>query len=66
VAKAARENTAMKENSPSRVLVRGDYAILARRRATVYESFTTVRFKDRKRSAQSYGTFWYLMSRRFC
>jgi len=56
----------MKENSPLRVLVREDHASLARRRATVYQSFTTVRFQDRKRSAQSNGTFWYLMSRRFC
>jgi hypothetical protein len=56
----------MKENSEAGlVLVRRDSASLARRRARALESFTTVRFEQRKRAATAaYGTFWYLMSRR--
>jgi hypothetical protein len=60
-------NTAMKENSETRVVLVGrDSAGLARRRARAFDSFTTVRFEERKRAvAAAYGTFWYLMSRRF-
>ena len=57
----------MKENSEAElVLVRRDSASLARRRARAFESFTTVRFEERKRAATAaYGTLWHLMSRRF-
>ncbi len=57
----------MKENNETRkVLVGGDSASLARRRARAFESFTTVRFEERKRAATAaYGTLWHLMSRRF-
>jgi hypothetical protein len=57
----------MKENSEAGlVLVRRDSASLARRRARAFESFTTVRFEERKRAATAaYGTLWHLMSRRF-
>jgi hypothetical protein len=57
----------MKENSEAGlVLVRRDSSSLARRRARAFESFTTVRFEERKRAATAaYGTLWHLMSRRF-
>jgi hypothetical protein len=57
----------MKENNETRVvLVRRDSASLARRRTRAFDSFTTVRFEDRKRAATAaYGTFWHMMSRRF-
>jgi len=61
-----RENTAMRENNTARVLVERDSASLARRHARGYDCFTTVRFEERKRSATAYGTFSYLMFRRFC
>ena len=62
-----RENTAMKENSNARVLVRESSSRLIMRRARVHESFMTMRFEERKRAAAAaYGTFWYLTSRRFC
>jgi len=62
----ARENTAMKENTNARVLVRESSTRLITRWARTHESFMTVRFKEKKRTAAAYGTFWYLMSRRFC
>jgi hypothetical protein len=57
----------MKENNETRVvLVRRDPASLTRRHARAFESFTTVRSEERKRAATAaYGTFWFLMSRRF-
>jgi len=60
------ENTAMKENSNARVLVREGSTNLPRRHARARESFMTIRFEERKRIAAAYGTFWYLTSRRFC
>ena len=62
----ARENAAMKEKSNARVLVRESSTRLMMRRARAHESFMTMRFEERKRAAAGYGTFWYLMSRRFC
>jgi hypothetical protein len=59
-------NTAMKDSSETKVVLVGrSSASLARRRARALESFTTVRFEERKRAATAYGTFWFLMSRRF-
>jgi hypothetical protein len=56
----------MKENSNARVLVGESSTRLTMRRARAHESFMTMRFEERKRTAAAYGTFWYLMSRRFC
>ena len=57
----------MKENNATRVLVRERSTSLTRRHARARESFTTVAFEERKRAATvAYGTFWYIMSRRFC
>jgi len=57
----------MKENNATRVLVREGSTSLTRRHARARESFTTVAFEERKRAATvAYGTFWYIMSRRFC
>jgi len=57
----------MKENNATRVLVREGSTSLTRRHARARESFTTVRFEERKRVvAAAYGTFWHMMSRRFC
>jgi len=57
----------MKENNATRVLVREGSTSLTRRYARARESFTTVRLEERKRAATAaYGTFWYVMSRRFC
>jgi len=55
----------MKENNNARVLVRESSIRLTMRRARAHESFMTMRFEERKRAAKAYGTFWYLMSRRF-
>jgi hypothetical protein len=57
----------MKDNNATRVLVREGSTSLTSRHARARESFTTVRFEDRKRAETTvYGTFWYIMSRRFC
>jgi hypothetical protein len=56
----------MKENINARVLVRENSTRLTMRRARAHESFMTMHFEDRKQTAAAYGTFWYLMSRRFC
>ena len=57
----------MKENTATRVLVRERSTSLTRRHARARESFTTVRIEERKRAvAAAYGTFWHMMSRRFC
>jgi hypothetical protein len=56
----------MKENNNVRVLVREGSTRLTMRRMRAHESFMTMRVEERKRAASAYGTFWYLMSRRFC
>jgi hypothetical protein len=56
----------MKENKASRVLVGRDSVSLAMRRARAMESFTALRFYERKRSPAAYEALWYWMSRRFC
>jgi hypothetical protein len=57
----------LKENAETRVVLVGrDSGSLALRRARGLDSFTTVRFEERKRAiAAAYGTFWHMMSRRF-
>jgi hypothetical protein len=60
------EDTAMKENSLSgTVLVGNDSARTTKRRARYRDTFTTVRFEEKKRDiVRAYGTFWFNMTRR--
>jgi len=56
----------MKENSLSgTVLVGNDSALTTKRRARYRDTFTTVRFEEKKRDiVRAYGTFWFSMTRR--
>jgi hypothetical protein len=56
----------MKENSLSgTVLVRNDSARTTKRCARYRDTFTTVRFEEKKRDiVRAYGAFWFNMTRR--
>jgi hypothetical protein len=60
------EDTAMKENSLSgTVLVGNDSARTTKRRPRDRDSFTTVRFEEKKRDiVRANGAFWFIMTRR--